>query len=153
MIEDMAKFTSSGAVARADDLELLVSLIAAEIFETASPEQAAGFFAAIGRRLATMVVMDNVRDLTDMETRANMLWRAMDWGEVRMEAREDGILLRHRGLPRGWNSDVNGHWPTALRALLTSCYHSWFLGLGSGDELQTRLLHASDEELELHHGI
>lgn len=153
MIEDMGKFTGNGAVERADDLELLMSLIAVEIFATASPEQAEGFFAAIGRRLATMVVMDDVRDLKDMETRANMLWRAMEWGEVRMEARDDGIMLRHRGLPRGWNSDIDEHWPTVLRALLTSAYHSWFSGLGSGADLETRIVHASDQELDLHHGI
>lgn len=153
MIEDMANFSGPGAVERADDLELLVALIAAEIFETASADQAEGFFNAIGRRLASMVVMDDVRDLGDMETRANMLWRAMDWGEVRMEAREDGIKLRHLGLPRGWNSDVDGHWPAALRALLTSCYHSWFVALGSGPDLRTHLVHASPEEIELHHGI
>ncbi|MET0250519.1 MAG: hypothetical protein ABW164_12430 [Sphingobium sp.] len=153
MIEDMAKFTGEGAVERAPDAELLLSLIAAEIFATASPSQAEGFFAAIGRRLATMVVMDDVRDLKDMETRANMLWRAMDWGEVRMEVRDDGILLRHRGLPRGWQSDVEGHWATLLHALLTSAYHNWFAGLGSGAALQTRVLHASDQEIELHHGV
>lgn len=153
MIEDMAKFTTDGAVERADDAELLMTLVTAEIFATASPEQADGFFAAIGRRLAAMVVMDDVRDLADLETRVNMLWRAMDWGEVRMEARDDGILLRHRGLPRGWNDDIERHWPGLVCALLTSSYHCWFLELGSGPDLHTRVLDASHEELQLHHGI
>lgn len=154
MIEEVTKFTTAPATSeRADDAELLVSLISAEIFATASASQAEGFFAAVGQRLAAMVVMDDIRDLHGLAARINALWHALGWGEVHMEARDDGVRLLHRGLPRGWNTDMSGHWPTVLRVLLASAYDSWFRALGSNEKLRTTIVHASEEELELHHGI
>lgn len=154
MIEDVATFAvTSDQADRADDGELLLSLIASEIFATASSTQAENFFTAVGRRLARLVAMEDVHELGALAERINALWQALGWGGVRMELRDDGILLTHQGLPRGLQTDVGGHWPVLLRALLRGAYDSWFRALGSGDGLRTTILRASDEELELHHGL
>jgi hypothetical protein len=154
MIEDATKFTTQAPPAdRADDAELLVSLISAEIFATASSAQAEGFFTSVGHRLAAIVAMDDVHDLHGLTTRINALWQALGWGEVRMDVQGNGIVVHHHGLPRGWNTDASGHWPVVLRTLLTSAYDRWFRVLGSGNSLRTTVLRASEEELELYHGV
>ncbi|EQB14531.1 hypothetical protein L288_01425 [Sphingobium quisquiliarum P25] len=133
-------------------LALLTALTAAEIWSTASTAQARAFFGAVGRRLAALEPMDAAVDLPLLATRANKLWAALDWGHVIFCMEEDGIAIRHQGLPHAIDGDVDGHWPELIAAVLEGVYDSWFRELGSGPALVTRAMDFNGGVLDLWHG-
>lgn len=154
MIEDKIRFTFMPESTERSPLgELLLSLVAAEIYESASVQQAEGFFETVGGRLAALASMDDVHDLAVLESRANQLWRLLGWGDARMVMQDGGVQIRHFGLPQGLDGDFEGHWPNVLRALLRGAYDRWFRALGSGNSLHTRVVHVSEEEVEFYHGV
>ncbi len=133
-------------------LALLVAMTAAEIWNTATPAQAHCFFLAVGRKLAAAEPMDDATDLTLLATRANKLWTALDWGHVIFCMEEEGIAIRHQGLPPALDGDVEGLWSEVISAVLEGTYDSWFRALGSGDALVTRRVDFNGGTLDLWHG-
>ena len=131
---------------------LLAALTASEVWATASPDQARGFYLAIGRRLAALEPIEQVADLSILGDRLNRLWGAFEWGQVRLHMDDDGIIIRHEGLPHALDGDVEGLWPELVSAVLEGAYDSWFRTLGSGDALQTRRIDQGCGTLELWHG-
>lgn len=131
---------------------LLTALTAAEIRESASPLQARGFYLAIGRRLAALEPVDQAADLSILGSRLNKLWEALDWGHVIFCMEDEGIVIRHQGLPHAIDGDVEGLWPELASAVLEGAYDSWFRALGSGDALQTRRIDFNGGTLDLWHG-
>lgn len=153
MNETTHRFMAAGSVA-ADPkgLALLSAMIAAEIWATASPAQARGFYMAVGRRLAAAQPMDEATDLALLATRANMLWAALDWGHVDLHMEDQGIAIRHEGLPHALDGDVDGHWREIVSSVLEGVYDAWFRALGSGATLMTRTVDFNGGTLDLWHG-
>lgn len=131
---------------------LLTALTASEIWGTASPAQARGFFAAVGRRLASIEPIEEATDLTTLGARLNRLWAALDWGHVIFCMEDDGIVVRHQDLPHAIDGDIEGLWPELVSALLEGAYDSWFRALGSGPSLVTRRVDYNGGTLDLWHG-
>lgn len=142
----------TGAPAREYGLAVLTAMTAAEIFGEARPEQALGFYAAIGRRLSALVDVNDVRDLDDLADRINTFWGACACGRARLEAVETGIRVLHRGAPLTIEGDQTKCWAQAFPALLEGAYDAWFRQLGSGPVLTTRILRCEKDVIELHHG-
>ena len=154
MIETLSTFTAPvEPVGGGDGSDLLAWVIGSEIYAMATADQAEGFFLSVGQRLARLVAMDEVEALAALETRANLLWHVLGWGEVHMTREANGVRLQHRGLPRAPEEAGADHWPVMLRTILRGAYDTWFRALGSGETLHTRIVQASDKEVELHHGI
>ena len=131
---------------------VLAAVTAAEIFASAPPAQARGFYAAVGHRLAAHVDVGLVFDVDALVARINRFWSAMGWGEASLELGDDAIFIRHRGLPEGLDVDVGGHWPTMAAAILEGAYDAWFRALGSDAQLRTRVMEWRDGVVQLRHG-
>ncbi|TYC80995.1 cellulose biosynthesis protein BcsD [Novosphingobium sp. BW1] len=132
-------------------LALLAISSATEICEAVPELQARGFFAAIGRRMAALESLDGLSDAALLSIRINDFWRALDWGEARLELTDEGIVVQHTNLPRDIAPDPRGHWATMLAGVLEGAYDSWFRTLGSGPALTTTAEWKGDT-LELRHG-
>ena len=133
-------------------LALPVAMTAAEIRSAATPAQAHGFYLSVGRRLAAAEPMNDAGDLNLLAARANRLWAALDWGHVAFFMEEEGIVIRHQGLPPALDGDVEGLWSDVISAVLEGAYDSWFRALGSGDTLVTRRVDFNGGTLDLWHG-
>lgn len=133
-------------------LALLVALTAAEIWDSASAAQVRGFYVAVGRRLAAIEPMDSACDLVLLASRANKLWAALDWGHVVLCMEDEGIAIRHQGLPHALDGDLEGRWPDMIGAVLEGAYDAWFRALGSGPTLVTRQVDFNGGTLDLWHG-
>jgi hypothetical protein len=143
----------AGVPAREYGLAVLTALTAAEVYAEAKPEQAFGFYSAIGRRLSTLVDVRDVRDLDDLAEQINGLWLACGCGQGRLEAVETGIRVTHRGAPRAIAGDHHGYWAKLFPALLDGAYDGWFRALGSSPVLNTRIVRHEGDLIELHHGV
>lgn len=143
---------SNEVMSDAKGFALLTALTAFEIRDSASPAQARGFYLAVGRRLAELEPVEEIADLSVLGSRLNKLWAALDWGHVIFCMEDDGIAVRHHGLPHALDGDVEGLWPDLVSALLEGAYDSWFRALGSGDALQTRCIDFNGGTLDLWHG-
>lgn len=133
-------------------LAVLVAMSGAEILESASRAETCGFYAAVGRRIATLIDVAGVSDLDVLAHRINALMGLLGWGRANLEFDETGILVRHRGAPQALEADLAGIWPLLLPALLEGAYDAWFRALGSGPALVTRVLRHDGDRIELHHG-
>jgi hypothetical protein len=131
---------------------VLAALTAAEIFASAPPAQAHGFYVAVGRRLAECVDLGMVFDSDTLVVHLNRFWAAMEWGEVSLELGEDAIFIHHRGLPEGLDADVGGNWPKMAAAILEGAYDAWFSALGSDGKLATKVMEWRDGVVRLRHG-
>lgn len=131
---------------------LLTALTATEIWDNASPVQARGFYIAIGRRLAALEPLEQAVDLSVLASRLNKLWAALDWGHVIFHMEDEGIAIRHQGLPHALDGDLEGLWPDLLSAMMEGAYDSWFRALGSGPALETRRIDFNGGTLDLWHG-
>lgn len=153
MNEPLHRFLSAGHVATdPKGLALLSAMTAAEIWSAASPAQARGFYASVGRRMAATLPMDDITDLMLLTTRANMLWSALDWGYVNLHMEDQGIAIRHEGLPSALDGDSDGHWRDVISSILEGAYDAWFRALGSGAALTTRTVDFNGGTLDLWHG-
>ncbi|WP_257558332.1 cellulose biosynthesis protein BcsD [Sphingobium sp. CFD-2] len=139
-------------MAGAKGLALLMALTLAEVQASASLEQARGFYLAVGRRLAALEPVDHVADLSALGVRLNTLWTALDWGRVIFCMEDEGIAIRHEGLPERIDMDEDGSWPEPLGTVLEGAYDSWFRALGSGEALRTSRVALSGGTLDLWHG-
>ncbi|WP_150294703.1 cellulose biosynthesis protein BcsD [Sphingobium estronivorans] len=131
---------------------LLMALTAAEIRDKASPAQARGFYLAVGHRLAAIEPAGDAADLSVLGSRLNRLWSALDWGHVIFHMEDEGIVIRHQGLPPGLDGDMDGLWPELIAAVLEGAYDGWFRALGSGPALHTRRIDFNAGTLDLWHG-
>ena len=64
----------------------------------------------------------------------------------------DTIVIRHTGMPQALDGDVAGYWPDVASALLEGPYDTWVRALGSGPQLQTRLVAWRNGVVEFRHG-
>jgi len=142
----------TGDPAREYGLAMLTALTAAEIYGEAGSAQAFGFYSAIGRRLAALVDLHDVRDLDGLSDRVNSLWVACGLGQARIQYVETGIRVIHRAAPATIEGDHAGHWATLFPALIEGAYDAWFRQLGSGPALVTRIVRQDGDLIELHHG-
>ncbi|HWU01626.1 MAG TPA: hypothetical protein VN222_02705 [Novosphingobium sp.] len=131
---------------------VLSALVAAEIFASASPEQAHAFYVAVGRRLAALAPVEHVNGIGDLCDAANRLWAAMGWGRVEMDTQGEGIVLRHRRLPPTMPENEE-HWGEMIAALLQGAYDAWFRVLGSPEQLVTRVISQTESAIEFRHGL
>ena len=107
-----------------------------------------------GRDETCRISLESLDDLSDaalLSMRINDFWRALDWGEAKLELTDEGIIVQHTNLPRGIAPDPRGHWATMLAGVLEGAYDSWFRTLGSGPALTTTAEWKGDT-LELRHG-
>jgi len=148
----MTRELGGGVAAREYGLAVLAALTAAEIYSEAGPAQAFGFYCAIGRRLAALVDLHDVRDLDGLTDRINSLWVLCGYGQTRIQRAETGIRVLHRAAPATIEGDHAGHWATLFPALLEGAYDAWFRQLGSGPALSTRIVRQDGDLIELHHG-
>jgi hypothetical protein len=130
---------------------LMAFSVAAEVSDGVPPEQAHGFFLAIGRRMAELEPLEGVNDASVLAARINAFWLALDWGEIELAVGKDAIVVRHRDLPNRIAPDENGDWAAMLLGVLEGAYDSWFRVLGSGPALRTTAKWEGDT-LELRHG-
>jgi hypothetical protein len=143
----------AGGPAREYGLAVLTAMTAAEVCAEASPEAVHGFYAAVGRRLATLINLADVQDIDALADRINGLWLACGCGQVRFQAVDTGIKMIHRGAPTAIEGDQPGYWALLFPAILAGAYDAWFRQLGSGQALSTRILRHEGDVIELHHGV
>lgn len=130
----------------------LLAAMIGEISESATDEQAKGFFNAVGARVASLLPLAGVDDADELVAQMNALWDALGWGRVSLELDDEGIDIFHSGLPAVLDADDDGLWMKAAPHILEGAYESWFRGLGSGPRLTTRLTRAAPGLVELRHG-
>ncbi|TCM20764.1 cellulose synthase subunit D [Novosphingobium sp. PhB165] len=132
-------------------LALLATMTAAEVGESAPAGQARAFFVAIGRRMATLVPLEDVSDVAALQSRINGFWQDLDWGEIELVVGEDAITVRHVHLPEPVVPDLRHSWQAMLLGVLEGAYDAWFRALGSGEALRTVAVW-KDDLLEVRHG-
>ncbi|MGH6744242.1 hypothetical protein EDF58_101993 [Novosphingobium sp. PhB57] len=142
---------SEGEQSGAGGLALFAMMAAAEVCEGAPSAQAQGFFAAIGRRMATLEPLEGVSDAAVLCARINGFWQDLGWGEIELAVGDDAIVVHHRNLPKALASDQQGSWNTMLLGLLQGAYDAWFRVLGSGPALHT-VAQWQGDVIELRHG-
>lgn len=130
----------------------LLAALLAEIADASSEEQAAGFFGAVGARIAALMSLDGIEDADELTARINGLWDALGWGQVALDFDDNGIDIHHRDLPALLADDRAPLWHRAAPAVLAGAYHAWFRALGSGVHLSTRVLRVSPQQIALRHG-
>lgn len=132
-------------------LALMAISVAAEVSDGVPPEQAHGFFLAIGRRMADLEPLEGVNDASVLAARINAFWQALGWGAIELAVGKDAIVVIHRDLPNKIAPDPQGNWAAMLRGVLEGAYDCWFRVLGSGPALRTTAEWNGDT-LELRHG-
>lgn len=135
-----------------DGLALLTSMIGSEVFGTATRGQADAFFGAVGRRIATLLQVDDIADGDALMARINRLWRTLGWGEASLQMTDNAIVIQHLGLPETLQGDVDGRWTDMAPPLLRGAYDAWFRGLGASADLHTSVIQWRDGVMELRHG-
>ena len=151
-IDDVAGERAGERAVGARSLATLTSLLLIELRDNASPDEAHGFLKAIGTRLADGAPMPSVDRLDMLAAAMNEVWRTLDWGQVRLEAEEDGIGIVHFGAPSRLGSDDGALWPPAFASIIEGAYDGWFRALGSGPKLVTSFVARSGDRIELRHG-
>lgn len=129
----------------------LVAMIARELASAATPEQSHGFYAAVGKRIASVVPLDDVEDLGTMTTRINALWATLSWGSAVVTVEDSAIVVRHNGLYPETESEIAEPWHDLLPPLMEGTYDSWFRMMGSSRALNTTA-HWEGHTLEIRHG-
>jgi len=135
-----------------EGLSLLTAMLGAEVCGAASPEQADAFFTAVGARLAGLLRVDDIGAIEMLAGRVNQFWQTLGLGDVDMTLTQDGVRIRHHGMPETLEGDFDGCWATMAPALLKGAYDAWFRAIGSGESLHTELLGWEDGVVDLHHG-
>lgn len=123
----------------------------AEVRSGATEEQAHGFFSALGQRIAAMMPVDDIEDINALSERVNLLWSQLGWGHVSMALNDDGVDLRHDGVPHMPSIGDDDQWLSAAGPLLAGAYDSWFRTLGSNPKLRTHVIHQADGSFEFRH--
>jgi hypothetical protein len=136
----------------AKGFSLLASATIAEVFASTGGPQAAGFYAAIGRRIATHVELDGATETEALVARMNALWGALGWGSARLELGDDAVLIHHHDMPQDIYGDLDGRWLEAAAALLEGAYDAWFCSLISDRTLQTQFIGWNRGVAELRYG-
>lgn len=156
----LAKIEPKGAVPvaaahgpEAQGWPAVVDAMIAEIRAGATEDQARGFFAAVGHRIADLAPMSDVVDAATLSDRINALWATLGWGSVTLQLDDEGIDLQHRGTPAMLGADAEARWSPAVAALLEGAYDGWFRALGSGPNLRTRVINRNGDVIELRHGL
>jgi hypothetical protein len=130
-----------------------VAAMIGEVHAGATPEQARGFFNAVGRRIAALAPVEDIEDTSALIDRINALWAAMGWGSVSLSFDDEGIDILHEQIPRALGHEDGGLWMANMGHVLEGAYDSWFRSLGSGRHLRTRVTEQSADKLELRHGL
>ncbi len=135
---------------RSPGVPLILSVMVAELGDSASAQQIAGFGFALGQRLAARLQFDQVTDLSDLEAQVNRLWADLDLGQCRLHADDAALIVEHDpGLLR---PDVLS--PAArpfLVELLRGTFDASFRALGSSPGIHTTATWR-EQVIELRHG-
>ncbi len=142
---------NEGDLTGAGGIALMATMTAAEIGENLPADQARGFFGAIGRRMATLVPLEDVSEAGALQDRINGFWQDLDWGDIELAVGEDAITVRHHRLPEPVVPDLRSSWQAMLLGVLEGTYDAWFRTLGSGPALRT-VAQWKDDLLEVRHG-
>jgi hypothetical protein len=119
--------------------------LAEEVDSLAGAGERDDMLRGIGRRMARMMPLPAVDNLTALEMEMNDALGTIGWGGVRLHVNEAerALHLVHTGLPRiGSLGTPAGHW---LSAMLEGLYDSWFAQQpGSKPSLSTRRIDGAD---------
>lgn len=130
---------------------VLAAMMMVEVQDGATPEQAHGLFHSLGGRIAALISVDDVHSLDDLCDQINQLWTDLGFGHVAMALDDEGINLKHSGVPHMPSPGDDGLWSTMIGPLLEGAYDSWFRVMGSSTKLRTRLVNQSEGCIELRH--
>lgn len=134
-------------------LPTLLGMMIAEILDSASEDQWAGFFHSIGARLAAELDLEGIEDAEDLVDAMNGLWAALGWGMATLDLDDEGVDIQHHDLPATLGPDDEGGWAKVAPHILVGAYESWFRSLGSGPNLRTQILRQSPNLVQLRHGF
>ena len=109
----------------------LVVALAQELADAGVPDAARAFLRHVGRRMAEAAPLPPVETLEALQDAINAVWRALDWGWVRLLVRKDGILIVHGAWPELTAPPGGEAWPAAAAAILEGVYAAWFEAQGS----------------------
>lgn len=124
-----------------------------EIDGTASPEQSAGFFRAVGRRFAARYPVANAVSNTAIFTIMNSAWSTTGWGSASIAFEGPSLRIDQTGLPpppaemdpRRWREIV-------VVVVLEGAYDEWLRSLGGDGTFRTRSVAISGRNAELRYG-
>ena len=134
-------------------LAILGRLLLGEIAASGTAEQRRGMLIAIGRRVASLMLLGEKNDLAAVEERINGLWAALRWGSVGFEIDDSGIDIVHRGLPTP-HQDQLQDWQDLLSPVLEGAYAAWFGQISEGARnLHTRMTGSKAGQVEFRHGL
>jgi len=125
----------------------------AEIFASASEDQAHAYLKAVGARIAGLGPVAGIESVDDLTAAMNDLWTKLEWGSVSLALDAEGIDIVHDGMPVLLGGDSQNLWRKAAPWLLAGAYDCWLREIGSTDKLQTRLVRQANGRIELRHGL
>ena len=131
---------------------LLLLQVLAEIRASASDEQMLGFIRAVGGRIATQNPVTEIEDDAALVATMNGFWSELEWGHVSLSFSDDGIRIKHRGMPATLGGKSETHWNEIAPTLLLGIYDHWFQSIGGGSSLRTWIHQSGEDYIELVYG-
>jgi hypothetical protein len=125
--------------------------LAIELHLGSEGREVRNFLRAVGRRMAGSMPLPQVETLGELETEMNKVWMEIDWGWVRLGARDDKIWIVHGAYPNALSEGEDEIWPRGASAVLEGVYTVWFGAQGSPGVRTTRISERI-RPLEFQHG-
>ncbi|WP_420139614.1 cellulose biosynthesis protein BcsD [Sphingomonas sp.] len=133
-------------------IALLLIQVLAEIRASASDEQTLGFIRAVGARIAALNPVTDLEDDVALVTAMNAFWSELQWGHVTLSFSDEGIRIKHRGLPATLDGKIESLWNEIAPTLLVGIYDHWFQSVGGGAALRTWIRQSGEDYIELVYG-
>ena len=118
--------------------------LAQELHANGTTEGLKTLFFVVGQRMARDVEaeFESINTLSDLQSRLNSHWEAINWGWVALHELEDSIRIEHQAAPLA-EAFGEAAMPWAV-GLLEGFYDAVFKVLGAGDSMR---VHAMNEPL------
>ncbi|WP_442680722.1 cellulose biosynthesis protein BcsD [Sphingomonas sp. ASY06-1R] len=133
-------------------IALLLLQMLAEIRASASDEQTLGFIRAVGARIAALNPVTGLEDDVALVAAMNNLWSELEWGHVSLTFSDEGVRIKHRGMPATLDGKIESLWNEIAPTLLVGIYDQWLQSIGGGAALRTWIRQSGEDYIELVHG-
>lgn len=116
----------------------LLDIIISGITDNAGDDDRRLFLNLMGGNLAQRFPMAPAKTVGDLEDQFNRLWFDFNWGQVRLQPRDNAIVIIHSYFPSAASGAAQAQWNAGLAAILEGAYAQWLLAQGGQSHVALR---------------
>jgi hypothetical protein len=132
---------------------VFIAALASELFENFRPEEASGFFRALGVRMAAQLPLERLETLQQLESAINAALDQIAWGQAHFIIAGEDVVIRHVCFPDLPADDAaRPMWIRGFSAALEGLYGEWLRAQEAPAQMKAQFLGEKPSTLELRLG-